>query len=124
MGYDLHIVKTDNWLDASKNPITKAQVDELVKQDKELLWSEKDFISVEDEPGQTIKYFAINWNNNPSFFWYKDQIKCSNAGNDQIIKLIQMSKALGAKLIGDDGEYYQVKKNIFGKPHIITIQPK
>jgi len=105
------------------NPITKEQVDAIIREDRELSWSQKDYVDSKDENGQINRYFAINWKKTPCFFWYKDQIKCSNASQEQAIKMVEMSKMLGAKVAGDDGEIYDVKKGIFGKLRIIQYQP-
>jgi hypothetical protein len=123
MGYDIHIVRTNCWLDASENPITKEQVEAVIGKDKELSWSYKDYVDMEDENEKVTRYFAINWNNTPCFLWHKDQIICSNASEEQVIKMVEISKALGAKVIGDDGETYDVKKNVFGKLSVIQNQP-
>lgn len=39
MAYDLHLVRTSDWLDAADAPITKADVDALILADAELSWS-------------------------------------------------------------------------------------
>jgi hypothetical protein len=39
MSYDVHIVRTNDWLDAVADPITKLQVDEIVASDPDLAWS-------------------------------------------------------------------------------------
>jgi hypothetical protein len=39
---------------------------------------------------------------------------CSHASKKQVRKMVQMSKIIGARVIGDDGERYDVKKNIPG----------
>ena len=123
MGYEIHVVRTNHWLEASEDPITKEQVDMVIEKDKDLSWSQKDYVDMKDGNGQLARYFAINWKNTPCFWWFKDQIQCSNASQEQVIKMVQISKLIGAKLIGDDGEIYDVKKNIFGKLSVIQHQP-
>ncbi len=123
MGYDVHMVKTDHWQNAGENPITKEQADEIIAADKELSWSQKDYVDTKDENGRVTRYFAINWKNVPCFLCSGDQITCSNASPEQVIKLVLISKSIGAKVIGDDGEIYDVKKNIFGKLSVTKRRP-
>jgi hypothetical protein len=119
MGYDVHIVKTNHWLDAKNDPVTKQEVEILVEKDSELTWSQKDHADFTDENGVVVSNFAIIWKNNPCFWWYKDQIMCSHARKEQVIKMVQMSKIIGARVVGDDGERYDVKKNIWGQLNLL-----
>src|SRR5262249_1359776 len=36
---DVHVIRTDHWLNADDDPITKAQVDDLLAADPELAWA-------------------------------------------------------------------------------------
>src|SRR4051812_41258471 len=42
MAYDVHIVRTEDWLDAAGDPITREEVDALIAADSELAWSSAD----------------------------------------------------------------------------------
>ena len=107
MPYDLHIVRTDNWLDAANDPITKDEVDALIASDPELAWSAKEWGSMRDGAGQKItRYFMILWNGDPCFWWYRDQIMCSGPSEEQVGKLVEMAVKLRANAFGDDGEAY------------------
>jgi hypothetical protein len=44
MSYDLHVVRTKNWLDGSEKPISKQEIDDLIAADSELEWSTDDFL--------------------------------------------------------------------------------
>jgi len=46
MAYDLHVVRTKDWLEASSAPITKEDVDALIASDPELEWSTSDYIDM------------------------------------------------------------------------------
>lgn len=48
MAYDLHLVRTSNWLDAADAPVTKEDVDALLLSDAELAWS-MDYIDIKLE---------------------------------------------------------------------------
>ena len=122
MAYDLHVVRTKNWLEASTSPVTKDQVDTLIRTDKELAWSTTDSVDMKDDSGQIIRYYAILWRGNPCFLWYKDQIQCSSPNEAQQYKLVEMALALGAYAVGDDGERYEIRKSLFGKSKVVVVQ--
>jgi len=106
MAYDLHIVRTKNWLKASSAPVTKQDVDALVTGDPELAWSRTDYVDMSDDAGKVTRYYMITWHGRPCFWWYRDEIRCSNPDDAQQSKLAQMAQALGAFAVGDDGEIY------------------
>ena len=106
MAYDLHIVRTKNWLEASSAPITKQDVDALIASDPELTWSTTDYVDMSDHAGAVTRCFMITWRGQPCFWWYRDQIQCSGPDEAQQSKLVQMAQALDAFAVGDDGEIY------------------
>ena len=106
MAYDLHIVRTKNWLEASSAPISKQDVDALIASDPELAWSTADYVEMSDDDGAVTRYYMILWRGQPCFWWYRDQIQCSNPDESQQAKLVQMARALDAFAVGDDGETY------------------
>jgi len=108
MAYDLHIVRTKNWLEASGAPITKQDVDALIASDSELTWSTTDYVDMSDDAGAATRYYMITWRGQPCFWWYRDQVQCSGPDEAQQSKLVQMARALGAFVVGDDGEIYGV----------------
>jgi hypothetical protein len=44
MGYDVHLVRTEQWFDAASDPVTKEHVDKVVAADPTLSWSESDYV--------------------------------------------------------------------------------
>lgn len=108
MAYDVHIVRTDDWLDAANDPITKPQVDELIASDPELAWSAEDWVDMRDGRGKNVtRYFMILWKGKPCFWWYRDQIQCSGPSEEQVGKMVEMAARLKANVFGDDGESYR-----------------
>jgi hypothetical protein len=71
MGYDLHLIRTEDWTDAASQPVTKADVDGLIAADAELAWSTTDYVDMKDESGQSTRYFMITWRGQPCFWWYR-----------------------------------------------------
>jgi len=121
MGYDLHIVKTKDWMDAASAPITKPEVDALIAGDPELEWSTTDYVSMSDDAGVVTDYYLIKWKGTSCFWWYRDQIECKNPDDAQQFKLAQMARKLNAFAIGDDNERYEIKKGFFGKEKLVVI---
>ncbi len=122
MSYDLHIIRTDKWLDAESNPITKSDVDHLLSSEPDLQWSTTDYVDMRDTKNGTInRYFMILWNGDPVFWWYKAEIRCSNPQKAQIIKMVQIARALDAKVVGDEEEEYSLVKKSSGPEEFVTL---
>lgn len=121
MAYDLHVVRTADWVDAATNPISKDEVDHLITSDPTLAWSDRDFVEMKSEAGETTRYWMIERNGVSCFYWYRDQIVGSGMDEVQIGKLLRIAAALNAFLMGDDGERYELRKTIFGKEKIVTL---
>ena len=119
MSYDIHIVKTADWLDAAQSPISKEDADALVASDSELAWSSSDWVDMKDAAGTVTRYPMMLWRNVPRFWWYKDQILCSSPGEPELVKLAMMAGVLGALCIGDDGERYRIRRNFWGKARLV-----
>jgi len=110
MAYDLHIVRTESWLEAASAPITKQDVDALVAADSELVWSTTDYVDMEDDEGAVTRYYYLTWRGESCFWWYRDQIECASPSKAQKKKLVEMSRALGARVVGDDDEEYPLEQ--------------
>ena len=105
MPYDIHIVRTKDWLEASSAPITKEDVDALIASDPELEWSTTDYVDMGYADAVT-RYYMIKWRGEPCFWWYEDQVQCSNPDDAQRVKLVQIAKAVNGYAVGDGGEMY------------------
>jgi hypothetical protein len=115
VSYDLHIVRTEDWLDAASAPIKIEEVDALISGDSELQWSTTDYVDMTDDSGSVKRYWMITWRGKPCFWWYRDQIQCSGPDDAQKLKLVQMARALNAFAVGDDGERYELRRGFFGR---------
>jgi hypothetical protein len=122
MGYDVHVVLTAEWVDAASRPITHVAVDKLIADDKTLAWSSSDFVEMTEPDGSTKRYFMIQWNGVPTFWWYRTEILCKNPSEEQLLKLVEMATVLGARVLGDDGEQYQAKRSFLGKPKLVIVR--
>jgi hypothetical protein len=119
MAYDLHIVRTKDWLDAASAPITKSDVDALIAGDPELAWSTTDYVDMRDDAGAVTRYWMITWRGQSCFWWYRDQIQCSGPDDAQQMKLARIARALNAHAVGDDGEHYELQRGLFGKEKLV-----
>ncbi|MFJ9695586.1 hypothetical protein [Kitasatospora sp. NPDC101183] len=82
MGYDVHITRRENWWDddGDGRDITEAEWDALVAA----------------EPGLAM---APMW-------WNSGRIVSKNPSDAVIARMREVAAILGARLQGDDGEYY------------------
>lgn len=124
VGYDLHIVRTLDWLKAWEAPITFAEVERAVQGDSELSFSDTDGFDTKSEDGVFRRNPAIVWKGGPFCWWDRDEIRCKNPLEPMIVKLIQMARALNAYVIGDDGERYEIRDGSSRKQQIVRIAPR
>jgi hypothetical protein len=125
MGYDLHIVRTRQWVDADRHPITKDDVDALIAADPELSWSTSDFVEATNpKTGEVIRInsrsYAIQWKGSSVFWWDRRKIICKNPNEPEQMKMIKMADALGAMVVGDEDELYTIRKRLFGRESIAS----
>jgi hypothetical protein len=123
MAYEMHIARTKDWLQASTSPITEDDVNALIKSDSELGWSTTDYVDARDDTGAVTRYFMIMWAGKSCFWWDGDQIRCANPDEAQQLKLAKIARDLNAFAVGDDGERYEIRKNILGKEKLVTLAP-
>jgi hypothetical protein len=121
--YDLHIVRSETWLDAAKSPITKQEIDTLIGSDRELKWSSRDYLDQRDpKTGAVVRYWAILWDGHPCFLWMGGEVRCSSPEERQIRKMLAMAKALHERVVGDDDEQYELRRSIFGAEKIAILR--
>ena len=126
MAYDLHIVRTKDWTMAADKPVTKQDVDALIGSDGELKWSTTDYVDMKGATGAVTRYWMIAWRGQPCFWWYRDQIQCSDPDHAQQAKLVGMADALDALVMGDDGEEYPLatmEASVAASPNAPRKQP-
>jgi hypothetical protein len=119
MGYDVHLVRTEQWLDSESDPVSKEDVDKALATDPTLSWSESDYVEMMEDDASLKRYYLINWNGEPVFWWYKSEVRCKNPSEAQLLKLVDLADMLKAQVVGDDGERYERGKTLFGKPKLV-----
>jgi hypothetical protein len=100
VGYDIHITRADHWYDAGPDQqITAQEWLDYVARDPELTLA-----------GYNGDYFAL-WSgqsrhSDPWFDWFSGYVHTKNPDPSLIAKAIEIARALGAHVQGDDGETY------------------
>jgi len=124
LSYSLHIVRTLDWMDAAKLPIVRREVANLVEADPELSWSTTEYVDLRQKNGTIVRLPYIKWRGTSCFLWRLDQILCRNPDDAQTAKMVRIAEALQAVVVGDDGERYTLRRTLFGRRRLHTIQPE
>ena len=111
MGYDLHISRAENWWEAEAHPIPLAAWLEVVAADPDL---EKTGVAETATPEGILRYenegLAV-WTGHLAeasvwFDWRRGVVVVKNPDEATIAKMVDVAQRLGARVQGDDGEYY------------------
>jgi hypothetical protein len=116
MGYNLYITRQEHWAE-NENEDLQIKLEEwlaYVQNDKELTlnkeaysYTKKDTDEIFYSPG--FAEWTGNKNLEGAWFDYSNgSIETKNPEQETITKMKQIAKALNAKLMGDDGETYDL----------------
>ena len=98
-GYDIHITQKEYWADENKICINKEALSKYLKTD----------LSIQVDNNNSASSYLVNINKNQYPMWI-DSAGCDlvakDPNTDFLNKLIEIAKALGAKVQGDEGEIY------------------
>jgi hypothetical protein len=109
-------------MEAANSPILKHEVASLVEADSELKWSSTEYVDSVGDGGEPVRLPFIKWHGTSCFLWDRDQILCKNPDETHIAKMIAMADLLKAKVVGDDGEQYTLRRGILGKKKVKAIK--
>jgi hypothetical protein len=99
MGYDVHITRADNWAENQGREISRDEWFALVASDPEL--------TIERQKREVfVKWSGPCQYPDAWFTWWRGNIYTKNPDKAIIAKMIQMAAKLGARVQGDDGEFY------------------
>ena len=98
MGYDLHITRRAEWADDQGPEITLKEWRAYLKSDAQI---ERDAAN-----GPTDFLFTAHPEEPKPLWWDRGEIYTKNPDEVTIRKLVQISKNLKARVVGDDGEEY------------------
>jgi len=74
-----------------------------------------------DDNGIEHAYPVVTWKGESCFWWYMDQVLCSNPNEAQQLKLADLAQQLKAYCAGDDGERYELRKSLFGRQRLVIV---
>lgn len=100
MGYDLHITKADFWLENKDHEITADAWLKIIAEDPELHLADDNgsFVALWSGPSK----YSDSW-----LDWWKGNIYTKNPDKALVEKMIQIAQMIGARVQGDDGEFYE-----------------
>ena len=116
MGYEVHITRAKQWIESGQAPISLREWLAYMKTDPEFRLD--GFAEATTPQGETIQteseglavwtaYSKHGVGENMAWFGFsEDQIIVKNPDEEILRKMMQIGKALGAKVQGDDGEEY------------------
>lgn len=105
MGWELHIVRTENWFDSASNPIRREEWVHLIDNDKEL--------AIDKRNGD---YFA-KWSNHQArdeswLDWDNGRIYTKQPEEALYCKMLQIAKKLDAVVLDDDDRKYLLPSDL------------
>ena len=106
MSYDLHITRTDLWINSEKTPITYAEWQAYVESDPELTW--EGWTDWKD----CGRILTAAWSGDTSgepqspLCWHRGEIFAPYPSRQTTAKMVAIAEVLGAKVVGDDDEQY------------------
>lgn len=103
-GYDLHITRKVHWADSDGPQISQAEWQEYVKQDRQVAHdpANSEFDFVVSLPGESFPIWL-----DPRL----GELVTKDPSQRAVVKLIDIARALRARVQGDDGEVYPSGRN-------------
>jgi hypothetical protein len=112
MGYDLHITRKAFWAAPEGDQISLDEWNRYVAGDPD--------INPDAEFAGPHRFVVGSGSEGWTLHWRRGEIAVKNPSKAQIAKLVQIAKALGAKVRGDDNEVYGIDQN---DPSIFRHEP-
>jgi len=116
MGYDVHITRADDWFDSGLSPISLEEWLGYVGTDIEMRLDRLAVATVQGEPAVAYESEGLavwtTWSGhqedgNKAWFDHRDgRVVVKNPDDEMLRKIKMVASALGAKVLGDDGEEY------------------
>jgi hypothetical protein len=100
MGYDLHITRKKFWADPDGPQITAAEWLAYVAADPQLRLEG-------NSQRHTVKLSVESEHDEPWLEWFQGDVYTKNPDEPILAKMLEIAKALNARVQGDDGEIYR-----------------
>ena len=122
MGYDVHITRKENWFDEEGDAVSLAEWLAYIEGDLELRldgYAEAELkngsILRTDDPSMAvwIEHPQHGRRDGMAWIWLSSgNVQAKNPDDDTRLKMWRIAKSLGAKVQGDDGEFYDSSGSI------------
>jgi hypothetical protein len=103
MGYDVHITRADDWGESGEAPITPDEWKAYVDAASDIEWDHQ-------RPWTHMEVDLAVWTRRPApdawLALIDGQVETKNPDEPMLTKMYEIATALGARVQGDDGEYY------------------
>jgi hypothetical protein len=115
MGYNIHIHRREHWFDPEGASISLDEWAALIAGDPSLV-IDGNVVWSDPQGGPNLDTPTAEWSGpNGSiglFYWYDGNIEAKNPTASVVMKAYQMATTLGARVQGDDGEFYDARGNV------------
>ncbi|MEI7188048.1 hypothetical protein [Dickeya dianthicola] len=99
MGWELHIVRTENWFDSASNPISSEEWLQIIHDDEELSIDKnnRDFYAI---------WSGHSERDEPWLDWNDGRISTKHPDEALYCKMLQIAKKLNAVVVDEDDHKY------------------
>jgi hypothetical protein len=104
VGYELHITRSGEWIDADQHPITVAEWESFAGAHPNL--AQDGSIGWKDIGTQTVYSFTCEDGTQALLSWRNDHVYVWGEFPDRVAALAALAAQLHARLVGDDEEEY------------------
>ncbi|EAR4439627.1 hypothetical protein EOG74_19815 [Salmonella enterica] len=105
MGWELNIVRIENWFDSASNPISSEEWLQLVDDDKEL--------SIDRKNGEFFAIWSVqSEHNEPWLDWNDGRISTKHPDEVLYCKMLQIADKLNAVVVDEDDHKYLLPSDL------------
>ena len=110
MPYDVHIHRGEDFVEAADNPIPREDWEAWVANAPDFRFSDTDYVEFRYDEGDRREPLA-EWTGHPegedfALYYYAGEIVTGNPDPPVVRRMVEIADELGARLQGDDGEFY------------------
>lgn len=114
MGWELHIIRTDNWFDSASNPISSEEWLQLVDDDKEL--------SIDRKNGEFFAIWSVqSEHNEPWLDWNDGRISTKHPDEALYCKMLQIADKLNAVVVDEDDHKYLLPSDLINPSRATSL---
>lgn len=105
MGWELHIVRTEDWSDSASDPISREEWLQLVNDDEEL--------SIDNKNGDSYAIWSgQSEHDEPWLNWSDGRISTKHPDEALYCKMLQVAEKLNAIVVDDDDHKYLLPSDL------------